>query len=165
MNIDSVLEEFSMRNCAAATTFRAALILGLCLIGVQPQVHADEATATKPLALRGIMQGLGKNMQAITDGISREDWMVIAKIAPLIAEHPQPPLTEKMRIMAFVGTDIGTFKGYDERTHQAARTIADAAVRRDGKAVIAAFASMQNSCLACHQSFRKPIVEHFYERP
>ena len=40
------------------------------------------------------------------------------------------------------------------------------AVRRsDGQAVIASFETLQNSCLACHQDFRKPFVEHFYGQP
>jgi len=37
--------------------------------------------------------------------------MMVAKIAPRIAEHPQPPVIEKMRILAFIGTDAGTLKG------------------------------------------------------
>lgn len=37
-----------------------------------------------------------------------------------------------------------------------------AATRGDGQAVIAAFAKVQQGCLACHQSFRKPFTEHFY---
>ncbi len=51
--------------------------------------------AVKELALRGIMKDLGTNMQVITDGISREDWALIEKTAPLIADHPQPPSQRK----------------------------------------------------------------------
>ena len=104
------------------------------------------------------MQDMGKNMQVVTDGISREDWEMVARAAPLIADHPQPPLAEKMRILSFVGADAGKFKGHDERTHQAARALEQAAVRSDGQAVISSFATLQNSCLACHQSFRKSFV-------
>ena len=56
----------------------------------------------------------------------------------------------------------GKFKSHDEKTHQVARALEQAAVRSDGQAVISSFATLQNSCLACHQSFRKPFVEHFY---
>ncbi|MBL0210822.1 MAG: cytochrome c [Holophagaceae bacterium] len=110
------------------------------------------------------MQDLGKHMQVVTDGISSEDWNLVARIAPVIADHPQPPLTEKMRIMKFVGTNAGKFKSYDEKTHQAAQELGQAATRRDGLAVISAFATLQNNCLACHQGFRKPFKEHFYGR-
>jgi cytochrome c556 len=67
-----------------------------------------------------------------------------------------------MRILSFIGADTGKFKGHDEKTHLAARALEQAAARSDGQAVISSFATLQNSCLACHQSFRKPFVEHFY---
>ena len=37
-----------------------------------------------------------------------------------------------------------------------------AAASSDGKAVTQSFAHVQESCLGCHQAFRKPFVEHFY---
>jgi len=128
------------------------------------QTWADDGDKTKSLALRKIMQDMGKNMQAITDGISREDWESVARAAPLIANHPQPPLTEKMRILSFVGSDAGKFKGHDEKTQMVARTLQEAALRGHGEAVIASFATLQSSCLACHQSFREPFLKHFYVR-
>ena len=145
-------------------TFFTAIAIGTLLASMYSQAWADDAGKAKPLALRKIMQDLGKNMQVITDGISREDWELVAKIAPLVADHPQPPLGEKMRILSFVGTDAGKFKGYDEKTHQAAQALGQAATRQDGPAVISAFAKLQNSCLACHQGFRKPFLEHFYDK-
>lgn len=142
-------------------TFTAVLV-GAFLASVGEPAWADATDRTKPLELRKIMHDLGKNMQHITDDISREDWEKIATIAPLIGEHPQPPLVEKMRILKFAGADAGKFKGYDEKTHEAAEALHQAARRGDGRAVISSFAALQNSCLACHQSFRKPFVEHFY---
>lgn len=145
-------------------TFFTVTAIGTLLAITCLQAWADDAGKAKPLALRKIMQDMGKNMQVITDGISREDWELVAKIAPLVADHPQPPLGEKMRILSFVGTDAGKFKGYDEKTHQAAQALGQAATREDGPAVISAFAKLQNSCLACHQGFRKPFLEHFYDK-
>ena len=139
-----------------------AKVIGTLLASTCSQAWADDVGKAKPLALRKIMQDLGKNMQVITDGISREDWEMVARVAPLIADHPQPPLAEKMRILSFVGSDAGKFKSHDEKTHQAARALEQAAMRSDGQAVISSFATLQSSCLACHQSFRKPFVEHFY---
>lgn len=139
-----------------------AKIIGMLLTITCSQVWADDASSAKPLALRQIMQDMGKSMQVVADGISREDWEMVAKVAPLIADHPQPPPLEKMRILKFVGAEAGKFKGHDEKTHQAARALEQAAVRSDGQSVISSFAALQNSCLACHQTFRKPFVEHFY---
>ena len=142
--------------------FFAVCVLGTFLARASSQAWADSATEANPLELRKIMRELGKNMKTVTDGISREDWALVARIAPQLAEHPQPPMGEKMRILAFVGTDAAKFKGHDEKTHQAARALEEAAARNIGARVIAAFATLQNSCLDCHQYFRKPFVEHFY---
>lgn len=121
-----------------------------------------EGNTSEPMAMRKVMRELGKGMQAVTDGISREDWQLVVETAPRIAEHPRPPLEERVRVLAFVGGNAERFKELDEQTHQAAKTLEQAAKRGDGQAVIASFAALQNSCLACHQNFRKPFVEHFY---
>ena len=144
---------------------RIAAALGLAVSLIGPEAWADGNATAEPMELRRIMRELGKDMQAVTDGISREDWERIAKTAPKIAEHRQPPFAEKMRILAFAGSSSGRFKRFDEQTHQAAKDLEQAARRSDGQAVIASFATLQNSCLACHQDFRKPFVEHFYGQP
>jgi cytochrome c556 len=118
--------------------------------------------AAEPLELQKVMKELGKNMQIITDGISREDWELVAKTAPLIATHPQPPVSEKMRIMKFMGAEMSKFKAFDGVTHEAAHELEHAAHEKDGHKVIAAFQQVQTSCLNCHQTFRGKFVEHFY---
>ncbi|HSH84548.1 MAG TPA: cytochrome c [Guyparkeria sp.] len=123
------------------------------------------ADADNPLALREIMQELGENMQTVTDGISREDWALVAETAPAIADHAQPPAIERMRILGFLGADAGAFRNHDKRVQQAAQRLEKAAERRSGSDVIAAFATLQNRCLACHQEFREPFTAHFYTEP
>ncbi len=124
--------------------------------------RSEESGAARPLALRQIMKDMGRNMQSIVDAIAREDWPQAAKAATAVGAHPEPPLTEKVRILAFIGTDAGKFKGFDEKSGQAAKALQQAAARVDGPGVIAAFAEMQTACLGCHHSFRRPLVEHFY---
>ncbi len=138
-------------------------LVGFWLLALGPAA-AEESTKTRgdSLALRTIMKDLGSDMQAIVGGIAREDWESVAEVAPRVADHPQPPLFEKMRILSFIGSEVGQFKEYDEQVHQAARTLGEAAHRKDGRAVIEAFAQVQGSCLGCHQSFRKPFRRHFY---
>ncbi|MBA4381111.1 MAG: cytochrome C [Sideroxydans sp.] len=121
-----------------------------------------QAQAAEPLELQKVMKDLGRNMQVITDGISREDWELVAKTAPLIASHPQPPVSEKMRIMKFMGPEMSKFKALDGETHEAAHSLEHAAHEKDGQKVIAAFQQVQTSCLNCHQTFRGKFVEHFY---
>lgn len=156
-------KEPSMQHKPAYKTTAAAVAITLLLAATGPVAWADGDTVpAKPMALRKIMRDLGKNMQVVTDGISREDWELVARTAPLIAEHPQPPLAEKTRILAFVGTDVGKFRANDHKTHQAAQALRQAATQQDGPAVISSFATLQASCLACHQSFRKSFQAHFY---
>ncbi|HEY0824188.1 MAG TPA: cytochrome c, partial [Ramlibacter sp.] len=123
---------------------------------------AAQNAPPEPLALRKIMRDLGHDMEAVSGAISREDWTAIAKLAPRIASHPQPPAGEKLRILSFAGSNASAFRAHDQRTHDAALALQEAAARADGKGVIAAFATLQNTCLACHQAFRPSFVEHFY---
>lgn len=123
---------------------------------------AAPVRAAEPLELQKVMKELGRNMQVITDGIAREDWELVAATAPRIAEHPQPPLSEKARIMSFMGSKMASFKAFDMKTHEAAHDLMHAAHEKDGQKVIAAFQVVQTTCLNCHQAFRTPFVEHFY---
>lgn len=84
----------------------------------------------------------------LTGAISQEEWVQVVQLAPKVATPPEPPLTEKMRIFAYLGADAAKFRNFDAQTHEAA--------------LIQSFARVQESCLGCHQAFRKPFVEHFY---
>ncbi len=142
-----------------ASTLFAALLLSV----TSHLVFADNGKPNaEPLALQKVMKDLGKNMQIITDGISRDDWALVEKTAPLIGDHPQPPMSEKMRIIAFMGSNMGKFKAYDGETHDAAQELTQAAKNGDGLAVIKAFQTLQTGCYNCHREFRKPFVKHFY---
>lgn len=140
----------------------ALVAAGLLAAGPLTPALAEEASAANPLALRKIMRELGDDARNITDAISREDWARIKEISPRLAEHPHPPVGERIRVLTFLGADASRFKALDEGTHEAARALGEAAARGDGKAVIGAFANLQTNCLACHQSFRKPFIAHFY---
>ena len=123
---------------------------------------ATVAQAAEPLALQGVMKELGKHMQTTAGAIAYEDWELVAQTAPLIAAHAQPPAWEKARILNYMGSDMSKFKAFDMETHEAAHDLQHAAHEKNGVQVIAAFQKVQASCLACHQTFRKPFVEHFY---
>ncbi|MCD6681312.1 MAG: cytochrome c [Burkholderiaceae bacterium] len=146
------------RVCAPVAALCAAL-LGLAVL---PAARADEAT--KPMALRGVMKQLGKDMQAVTAAVSLEDWARVAELAPKIANHDQPPTMEKLRILGWLGADAGKFRGFDGQVHDAATAMGDAAGHGDGEAVIAAFAQVQQGCLGCHRNYRKAFVDHFHEK-
>lgn len=150
------------KHSQASETITLAVAACLFLWGFQLPAWAGDAIQAEPLALRKIMQELGRNMQAITGAISQEEWVQVVQLAPKVAAHPEPPLSEKMRILAYLGTDAAKFRNFDALTHEAAHAMKLAAASSDGKTVIQSFARVQESCLGCHQAFRKPFVEHFY---
>jgi len=137
---------------------RSVIVVSLITLALS----ISHVQAAEPLELQKVMKELGKNMQVVTDGISREDWELVAKTAPLIAAHPQPPVSEKMRIMKFMGPEMSNFKALDGETHEAAHGLEHAAHEKNGQKVIAAFQQVQTTCLNCHQTFRGKFVEHFY---
>ncbi len=142
------------------------LIAGLSTFTFGKQLAAEVAIpsedAPKPLALRKIMQDMGREMELIAGAISREEWTQVEKSAMRIADHPRPPMAERSRIIGFLGKKMAQFKGHDTKTHDTARHLAEAAAHGDGPAVISTFAALQRSCLECHRHFRDSIQEHFY---
>lgn len=146
----------------AASVLSAGLILlaSVLALPVHAQAAAPAPDDSMP-GLRGVMQQLGRHMQAVAGAISTEDWAEVARLAPQIAEHPEPPLTEKVRVLTWLGTDAVKFRGLDQQVGAAANAMGDAARRGDGGAVIDAFAKVQQACLACHQGYRASFRQHF----
>ncbi len=139
-----------------------AIALSLTLATSATGLGAQSAEAARPMALRSVMKQLGRDMQGVTGAISTEDWALVADLAPRIAKHAEPPVSEKMRILAWLGADATKFRGFDGQVHEAATAMGEFAKRNDGQAAIAAFSKTQQGCLACHQRFRQSFVEQFY---
>lgn len=123
----------------------------------------SSAQQTQTLHLKNVMRELSKNMQSATDAIAREDWEMVAKIAPLIGQHEEPPAAEKLRILAYLGKDAARFRSFDHQAHEAADEMRAAALKQDGRAVIKAYGKIQNNCFACHSNYRQGFQKHFYE--
>lgn len=139
--------------------------VALLSLAVSTTAYAQATTGAntqKPMYLKTVMTQLNRDMQSVAGAISKEDWAEVAALAPKIASHQQPPMLEKMRILPWLGSNADKFRGFDEQVHRAATEMGEAAKRGDGQATINAFAKTQQSCLACHQNFRKPFVTHFY---
>lgn len=77
--------------------------LSVLLATFATALGAQSVEAAKPMALRTIMERLGRDMQAVTGAISKEEWPLVAELAPRIAKHAEPPMSEKMRILAWLG--------------------------------------------------------------
>lgn len=138
------------------------MVAGGLFLSLAAGATAEAAEGSKEMALRKIMKDLGNNMQTVTGAISAEDWQLVEKTAPLIADHPQPSMSEKLRIIAFIGADMGKFKGYDSKVHETADSLGAAAKAKDGEAVISAFKEIQTACYGCHRDFRSQFLRHFY---
>lgn len=61
------------------------------------------------------MQQLGDDMQTITGAIAMEDWDSVSQFAGKNAQHAEPPLSEKMRILAWLSSDASKFRRLDGR--------------------------------------------------
>ncbi len=132
-----------MKNANTYNRKTSLFVIVAILLAASSVTWADaNNNGAKPIVLRTIMLELNENMQTVTDAISREDWEQMAKIAPLIADHPQPPLSEKVRILSFAGSDASKFKSFDKQTHQAAKELEEVVMEQDGKGVIAKFETL-----------------------
>jgi hypothetical protein len=113
-----------------ATAFAVSMI-GALLAGLATTAQGNDIALPEPLALRKIMQDLEKNMHSHGGCHLAKDWPLVEKIAPLIADHRQPPFFEKMRIMGFVGTSVSKYKAYDGSVVEQAQAIGKAAKSND----------------------------------
>lgn len=138
-------------------------ILFSVLILFTPNLKAQTVQVEAPMDLRTIMEKLGHDMEAVTRAIFTEDWPLIAELAHEIAHHAEPQMAEKVEILTWLGPDAGKFRRFDMQVQEAATEMGEAAKQADGQRVIEAFAKTQQSCLACHQSFRQPFIKRFHE--
>lgn len=138
------------------------IFFSIILTAFTTNPKAQTVQVEEPMGLRTIMEKLGHDMEAVTRAISTEDWLLITKLAPEIAHHTEPPMSEKAQILTWLGTDAGKFRSLDIQVQEAATEMGEAAKQADGQRVIEAFAKTQQSCLACHQSFRQPFIKRFY---
>jgi cytochrome c556 len=133
--------------------------LGVALGAVQAQTVPPSATA---LQLRSIMKEMGRASEQVASGIANEDWPAVAHHAQALAEHPEPPPQEKVRILTLLGPDAGRFRDFDRQSAKAAMEMRVAAQTNNGQNVIDSFAKVQSACLGCHQTFRSNFKQHFY---
>ena len=129
----------------------------MIFIVIQPSVFAAEE-----MVLEKVMKEQAKNMQLIAGGIAREDYaqVVKASLAVIDPPHPSSTLGEKLKLMGFLGTDIGRFKELDGNTKERAATLAKTARSQNGEATIAAFQRLPISRRGCHCEVRQPLTAH-----
>jgi len=136
--------------------------VGLIMLSLVANLAYAE-TAEEPLMLRKIMQAMQSNIQQIEQGIVKQDWDLVSQNALSIADHPAPPLFEKLRIFAYINTDLGEFKKLDKKTHETAKILGEMALKDDKSTIGVVVSELKGSCEQCHQVFRQEFQANFYD--
>jgi len=123
------------------------------------------ASASEPMALRGVMQQMEHDTLAANAALRQQDWAELATRADRLAPHAEPPITEKVRILGWLLTDAPTFRNHDVQVKAAATELQAAAQKKDAAAATSALQRMQQSCDGCHNSFRDRYLKRFYDKP
>lgn len=118
--------------------------------------------SAQQMELRSVMQDMSRNLQAVVDAISREEWGRVAELSSKIELHQQPSDSEKTRIITFFGPEMGRFKAFDTQTSEAASRLQQFAKAGQPQQVIDSVAKLQTSCLGCHEAFRERFINRFY---
>ena len=108
--------------------------------------------------LKEIMRQLETDYNRLNQAILLEEYADIEAAARRIAEHPTPSLSERLAILARVGSDSGRFKQFDAEMAEAATRLAQAAADRNVDRILNAQARLMQVCMQCHVPFRKKIV-------
>ena len=73
------------------------IFVSTLFICISTQVLSNpDSNSTDEVAssLREIMRGMDKDMQLISNAISREDWNLVEELSPEIANHKQPKFND-----------------------------------------------------------------------
>jgi hypothetical protein len=115
------------------------------------------ATAAEP-NLKEIMQGLRDDVVEITDGLLTDDFTKVAHGAARIANHPRIPAEQVQLVAAELGTEMPTFKQFDNSVHELSLSLATAAEEKNRNKAAAIYQRMLSGCLACHAAYKDRVA-------
>ena len=116
------------------------------------------ALTDKTTTLKEIMQGLRDSLVEIADGLLTDDFVLIARGANAIAEHPHIPADQVQLVAAELGEEMPAFKRFDHRVHHLSLEIKAAAKALDREATVTAYQRMVDGCLACHDAYKDRVA-------
>ncbi len=102
------------------------------------------------------MQGLGRSMNNLNQGIFLEDFTLIEKAALEVASHPKPK-SQLPTIIKTLNVRMPQFKSTDSKVHHSAIDIAKLAKKRDMAGILNKHSVIMENCVACHTQFRLEI--------
>jgi hypothetical protein len=114
-------------------------------------------TAAEP-DLKMIMQGLLDDTVEITDGLMTDDFNKVAHGAARIANHPRIPAEQVQLVAAELGTEMATFKQFDNSVHELSLSISAAAEEKDRNKAIALYQRMLSGCFVCHAAYKDRVA-------
>jgi cytochrome c556 len=119
---------------------------------------ADLGAPSGTASLKAIMQGLQASMATLHLALWLEEFEAVAAAAREVADHPQVPAAERLRIQSVLEDDFAAFAAADRRVHDTSLRLRDAALQRDTAAVLSALADVHVGCVACHTRFRARLL-------
>ena len=131
-------------------TSRAALVVAVLAMPLASTAAAD--------TFQSVMQGLADDMNRVQSALFVEDFDTATEAAEAIADHPKPSLGERRRVLSAVGSRISEFRALDQRVHETAKGLANAARDQDRDQSIRYHGRLVNACIACHSAFRDEVV-------
>ena len=127
------------------------------LLHAQDQKPTEDKTSTKNSDLKIIMNGLLDDTKLLTEGIFLEDFTKIRLAANNIANHPKPSSETLKKVKANLAEEMGLFKGFDIKVHNASLEIAKSASNKDLVSVVSTYHKMIDGCLSCHSQYKNRI--------
>lgn len=135
------------------------LSLVITVLLLAPFSYIAEATPT----LKSVMQGLGKSMEDLSQGIYEENFTVIGRAAAKVANHPKP----KTQLPIVVGTlkeRMPQFKAFDLKVHNSAAEIVELAKSKDMNGILKKHHVIMTNCVACHTQFRAEVSKALFNK-
>ncbi len=75
------------------------------------------AFAEDPKNFKEVMQRIELDMSKLVGHIMKEEYADIIAVAERVANHEEPPLSHRLRLIAELGTDFPNFKSHDDNVH------------------------------------------------
>jgi len=120
-----------------------------------PPVPSSAADGT----LKQVMQQLGENYGSLDRATLLEDFGTAEKAAHAIAFHDKPSMGQRLKIMASLRMEMSDFKKADEKVHDLAIEIEQAAKAKDMPLLIKRQSQMLSACMACHTAYRSRVID------
>ena len=124
------------------------------VVCVSPALAGDDAKNFKE-----VMQRISVDMSKLIDPIMKGDFAKVHEIAEHVANHSEPPLSHRLKIIAKLGLDFTDFKKYDDEVHINSVAIQASANNKDIEGMIDNYWKTMKSCHGCHKKYRERIRE------